>query len=134
MNLDECVPYSISMILDECVPHSISMILDECVPHSISMNLDECVPHSISLNLDECVPHSISMNLDECVLFVLFSLLFIMFHSNASYKPYTLQADRKEKNETKIDIKINATEAKKKREKKVTLYTLHQDLRRENHV
>ena len=70
------------------------------------------------MNLDECVPHSISMNLDECVLFVLFSLLFIMFHSNPCYKPYTPRADRKEKNETKIDIKTNTTEAKKNGKKR----------------
>ena len=36
-----------------------------------------------------------------------------MFHSNPCYKPYTPRADRKEKNETKIDIKTNTTEAKK---------------------
>ena len=65
------------------------------------------------MNLDECVLHSISMNLDECVLFVLSSLFFVRFYSNACYNPYALRADRKEKNQTKIDIKINTPEAKK---------------------
>ena len=51
------------------------------------------------------------MNLDECVLFVIFSLLFVKYHSNACYEPYTLRVDKK--NETKIDIKIkmNTTKA-----------------------